>query len=301
MKRCSISSASFFLYNRVMNSSKYIFLDVDGTLYSPKLGEIPESALEALDLARKEGHKIFLCTGRSLAEVSRYLNEDVDGFILGAGAMIYADGKRIYDHPIPSADVTRIKKMIRKHNLGYCLEGGAGAYCDEKGYESLLWYFSGGETDRDIRIQKAMANGTYPEKFGSEEDDSIYKICAYGTQWAPDYVALGEDLESPYILTNVCEMKDEHFCIGEITNKEIDKSTGVGHVLEHYNAETFQAYGFGDSANDLPMMNVCGHSVAMGNGTDEIKAVADYVTTDILEHGIWNAFVHYGLIKGEKR
>ena len=51
-----------------MKLSKYIFLDVDGTLYSPKLGEIPESAMEAIRLAREEGHKIFLCTGRSLAE-----------------------------------------------------------------------------------------------------------------------------------------------------------------------------------------------------------------------------------------
>ena len=109
------------------NTAKYIFLDVDGTLFSPKLGDIPESANEALALARKAGHRIFLCTGRSLAEVSRYLNADVDGFILGAGAMIYADRKRIYDHPFPTADVTRIKKIIRRNNLGYCLEGGAEA------------------------------------------------------------------------------------------------------------------------------------------------------------------------------
>ena len=283
------------------NTAKYIFLDVDGTLFSPKLGDIPESANEALALARKAGHRIFLCTGRSLAEVSRYLNADVDGFILGAGAMIYADRKRIYDHPFPTADVTRIKKIIRRNNLGYCLEGGAGAYCDEKGYEALLWYFSGGVEDRQTRIEKCMENGTYPEKFGSEENDSIYKICAYGPDWEPEYEALGKDLESPYILTKVHEDKEEHFCIGEITDSRINKATGVEKVLEHYNAEAFQAYGFGDSANDIPMLKACGHGIAMGNGADVIKEIADYITTDILDNGIWNAFVHYGLIEGEKR
>lgn len=280
---------------------KYIFLDVDGTLFSPKLGDIPESAKEALALARAAGHKIFLCTGRSLAEVSRYLNADVDGFILGAGSMIYADGKRIYDDPIPSRDVTRIKKTIRRHNLGYCLEGAAGGYCDEKGYEALLWYFSGGVEDRQTRIEKCMENGTYPEKFGSEENDSIYKICAFGPGWEPDYETLSKDLESPYVLTKVHEDTEEHFCIGEITNSRIDKATGVNKVLEHYNAEAFQAYGFGDSANDIPMLKACGHGIAMGNGAAVIKEIADYVTTDILEHGLWNGFVHYGLIEGERR
>lgn len=284
-----------------MANRKFIFLDVDGTLYSPKLGEIPSSTLEAMARAREEGHRIFLCTGRSLAEVSRYLNEDVDGFILGAGAMIYADHKRIYDHPIPSSDVTRIKKVIRRNNLGYVLEGGAGAYCDPKGYESMLWYFSGGETDRDKRIQKCMDNCTYPETFGSEEVDSIYKICAYGPEWEPDYVNLGKELEEPYILTKVYDSREDRFIIGEITDRNIDKASGVNTVLEHYNVESFMAYGFGDSANDIPMLKACGHGIAMGNGSDEIREIADYVTSDILEHGIWNAFVHYGLIKGEIR
>lgn len=283
-----------------MEHTKYIFLDVDGTLYSPKLGKIPESAAEAMAEARKEGHRIFLCTGRSLAEVSRYLNEDVDGFILGAGAMIYADGKRIYDHPIAKPDVTRIKNTIHRTGLGYCLEGGAGAYADHNGYESLLWYFSGGSEDRELNIKKCMENGTYPEKFGSEENDSIYKICAYGTEWDPLYPQLEENLEQPYILTKVIELKEDHFCIGEITDSRINKYTGVNTVLDYYNAEYFQAYGFGDSANDIPMLKACGYGVAVGNGSDTIKEVADYITDDILENGIWNAFVHYGLIQGEK-
>ena len=46
------------------------------------------------------------------------------------------------------------------------------------------------------------------------------------------------------------------------------------------------------------MFQVCGTSVAMGNAAEEAKTHADYVTTDILEDGIWNAFVYYGLIEG---
>ena len=74
---------------REITMYKYIFLDVDGTLYSPLAGETPQSAIEALKKARENGYKIFLCTGRSLAEAKSYLHYDVDGFIFGAGGMIY--------------------------------------------------------------------------------------------------------------------------------------------------------------------------------------------------------------------
>lgn len=34
----------------------------------------------------------------------------------------------------------------------------------------------------------------------------------------------------------------------------------------------------------------------MGNGIDELKKKADYVTKDILDHGIESALKHFGLI-----
>ncbi len=47
---------------------KIIFLDVDGTLVDYE-GNLPESAVEAIRKARENGHKVYICTGRSKAEV----------------------------------------------------------------------------------------------------------------------------------------------------------------------------------------------------------------------------------------
>ena len=49
-----------------MEHGKIIFLDVDGTLVDYK-GRIPESAAAAVRLARQQGHKVYICTGRSRA------------------------------------------------------------------------------------------------------------------------------------------------------------------------------------------------------------------------------------------
>ena len=46
---------------------------------------------------------------------------------------------------------------------------------------------------------------------------------------------------------------------------------------------------------------LCQNQEGMGNSTPETKEAASYVTTDILEDGIWNAFVHYGIIEGEEK
>lgn len=48
--------------------SKIVFLDVDGTLidYEAKL---PASAAKAVDQARANGHKVYICTGCSKAEI----------------------------------------------------------------------------------------------------------------------------------------------------------------------------------------------------------------------------------------
>lgn len=53
---------------------------------------------------------------------------------------------------------------------------------------------------------------------------------------------------------------------------------------------------FGDGGNDKGMLEVAGIGVAMGNANDDVKAVADYVTTTVDDNGIANAFKHFKLI-----
>ena len=44
------------------------------------------------------------------------------------------------------------------------------------------------------------------------------------------------------------------------------------------------------------MIEACGTGIAMGNAFEHVKEKADFVTTDILDDGIWNAFRHIGVI-----
>ena len=52
----------------------------------------------------------------------------------------------------------------------------------------------------------------------------------------------------------------------------------------------------GDSNNDSEMLQCAGISIAMGNAIEAIKDMADYVTTDVMADGIWNALAWLGVI-----
>ena len=53
---------------------------------------------------------------------------------------------------------------------------------------------------------------------------------------------------------------------------------------------------FGDGGNDIAILSAAGIGVAMGNSADDVKAAADFVTTDVDNHGIAHALRHYKII-----
>ena len=76
--------------------------------------------------------------------------------------------------------------------------------------------------------------------------------------------------------------KDREDC-GEICCKGINKSYGMEKYLEYVGLTRKDAIAFGDGPNDLDMLSFAETGVAMGNGLEEVKKLADFVTKDIDE------------------
>ena len=83
---------------------------------------------------------------------------------------------------------------------------------------------------------------------------------------------------------------------GDLALKEIDKAYAMDVLLEHLHASVEDTVAFGDAKVDIPMLKHSSVGVAMGNGGEEIRAMADYVTDDVEHDGLWKAFEHMGLI-----
>ena len=82
----------------------------------------------------------------------------------------------------------------------------------------------------------------------------------------------------------------------ELVLKGFSKAGGMETILNRLGADREQTMAIGDSTNDLPMFALAAHSVCLGNGAEEAKAVCEYVTADVMDDGIEKALIHYGLI-----
>lgn len=270
---------------------KYIFLDVDGTLYSSSIHAVPSSAKSALEKARKNGHKVYLCTGRNEPSCGKSLKVDVDGYIYSSGSLVKSEGKIIHDAPFTSEEVQYIKDLVKKFNLGYSMECGKGSYCDTLGYAATTHYFTGGSLTEENK-QVARDHFFFEDHEGVE--DTCYKLGIYATSMK-DFKPVFEYIPDTMYL-NVLSNEGDPFVIGELTHKNVSKATGIHNVIDYEQGNMEDTIGFGDSSNDLPMLKACHISVAMGNGAKHVKDEADFVTKDIDDDGLEYAFKKLGLI-----
>ena len=69
----------------------------------------------------------------------------------------------------------------------------------------------------------------------------------------------------------------------------------VDALLDHLQADRADTIAFGDASVDIPMFQACAVGVAMGNASDDLKALATLVTGDVEADGLADAFRDLGL------
>ncbi|MCF0115924.1 MAG: HAD hydrolase family protein, partial [Erysipelotrichaceae bacterium] len=90
--------------------------------------------------------------------------------------------------------------------------------------------------------------------------------------------------------------KGEVALFGDLGPSGITKKHAIEVLLDYLGADQKDTISFGDAKIDLSMFELCAYNVAMGNGGPEIKEAADYITTDVDEDGLYNAFKYLKLI-----
>lgn len=107
---------------------KIIFLDVDGTLVDYE-NHLPESAVLAVRKARENGHRVYICTGRSKAEVYENIWEiGLDGMIGGNGSYVEDHGHVVMHQMITPEQCRHIVDWLKERGLEFYLESNAGLF-----------------------------------------------------------------------------------------------------------------------------------------------------------------------------
>lgn len=274
----------------------YIFLDVDGTLVSYE-NELPSSAVSAIKHAQKNGHKVYTVTGRSKAEMyADILSIGFDGYIGGNGSYIENQGEVIMERSLSYQDCKSIVDWLNEKGLEFYLESNEGLYGSphfaEAAAETIQIYSArkGKENTDSITVK-----GAFPDMIFGEDiyRNKVNKISFLLNEYS-DYLEAKEVFSNFKVGT--WGGAGETALFGDIALKNIDKQSGIRLLMEHLNTSNSQTIAFGDANVDIPMLEYCSVGVAMGNGGPEIKSIADFITDDVTEDGLYKAFSHFGLI-----
>ena len=278
--------------------NKLIFLDIDGTLTTPGSNEPPQSALKAISAAQAKGHKVFLCSGRNPGMLSPLLKYDFDGVIACAGGYITVGDEVIYDMPMTKEESELAIEKLHETGVFCTIECRDGAFGDEN-LGAFLESNAGedGKGNSEIeRWRKALASSLHIRPMGEYDGTPAYKVvimCLHPEQLEP----AREVLEDRYNFV-IQEITDPaHRCInGELINRKYDKGRGILRICEYLGVPVEDTIGFGDSMNDLEMIQTVGAGVCMDNGAEALKKISDIVCPAVEEDGMAKAFEQLGLV-----
>jgi len=274
-----------------MSSEKIIFLDIDGTLidYTQKL---PDSAREAIHLAQARGHKLLISTGRSKPAIYPWLLElGFDGMIAGEGAYAEFGGKIVFESPIPEAQISRVYTYFEDRKLGLYEESNSGLYGNRYFLSETARFFGVSQEVAAENLLRAFPGLT----FGHQD----YHLDVNKVSFVMTSTISKTELEQEfgdYFRLGIWNIFGKGRGFGDFTQKNLSKASAVAALLNTLGLKREDTFAFGDSFNDVEILQYCQTGIAMGNAPDELKAVADYVTSDVTDDGIFKAFEHFGLI-----
>lgn len=278
-------------------NKKIIFLDVDGTLLNEN-GVVPESAKLAITEARKNGHYVFLCTGRSKAELFDYIMDiGFDGVIAAAGGYIEVNGQVVLHKRVNNEDVKHLVNYFDENNIDFYLESNGGLFAS-KNCKAHLIKIIFGDSNMDAKVREELEIGMSPFIDCLIENENLFredinKISFLGSDIPIEKIKKEFEANFNVISSTVAVFGDNS---GELSLPGVHKALAIEILLEHLNLSKEDTYAYGDGINDAEMIAFVKYGIAMGNAKETLKELAYDITDTHDEDGIYNSFKKYQII-----
>lgn len=260
-----------------------IALDLDGTLTNSEKNITPRT-FDALMKAQREGVRLVLASGRPTFGIAALANQlqlaDYGGYVLSY------NGGRIIDW----CEKTVIFSQVVDQKLVPILYDFA-----EKAQLPIVTYLPeailASKNEGEYLAEEARINGM-PIVVAQNFVEEAMQIAGGSTKFLiPGEPELLIQLESEMkaALSEQMEVFRSAPFFLELPPKGIDKAQSLQRLLTHLGLERESLMAFGDGFNDLSMIQFAGQGVAMANAVDEVKSIANFVTTSNEEDGIAHA------------
>ncbi|MBQ6426110.1 MAG: HAD hydrolase family protein [Clostridia bacterium] len=257
-----------------------LFFDADGTLIDEEKHAVPQDTAEAVREARNNGHLVFLNTGRPFGHTARdVLAIGFDGHLCACGMYIRIGDEIIEDVRLDPEYCRQLRDTATEQGLQIVCES-QDAWFYDAAHLNLPW----------ITQEMETVSKTGARIFGSLDMpefrfEKFLVMNTPSTGWPSFRESIAEDF-------TIIDRGLFYECVP----KGYSKATAIRKVLAYLHMEDAETYAFGDSSNDVEMLDMVKHPVIMDSAPDDLKKGKYYVTGSAGEHGIVFAFRHFGII-----
>lgn len=257
---------------------KIVFFDMDGTLYQTENDVIQESTLETIDTLRKKGYMVCAATGRPLNQMKLILQRvQFDFYVLINGSFVLdGDFNELEANPIPRQYCDELVELCKEHNFGLGFHFGDASYIYNNFYP--MYDFC-----KYANVLDSLFYDPSQSFHRRHRAFNAFLICK-DKRTIDNFIE-----EHPALRADLINVKTDGFGF-DIFNANNDKAVGIESLLHDIGATWEETICFGDSTNDIRMLEKAGIGVAMGGATDYVKSFANFSTTSVYDDGIANAF-----------
>ena len=277
-----------------MKEIKLIALDLDGTLFNHD-GIITPATIAELNRASRQGIYTVIATGRPFNGLpfEQIKDTQIEYALTTNGASVYriADKKCIYENAMDLEMIRPILDWIlsKEIHIDFYIEGEGFTpiRCRENLHrlavpDSLRRYMIATRTP----VEDLLA-------YVSDCGKTIQKI-NLNFYAQPDGTFLYREETLAFLKSlSTIEVVCGGFNNFEISKAGVTKATGLQALTAHLGVTMEETMAVGDSENDLSMINAAGIGVAMGNASDDVKSIANYITTSNEEDGVGEAIKRF--------
>lgn len=262
---------------------KAIFFDVDGTLVSFNTHKISELSKKAIFTLKQKNIKVFAATGRALFQIEDLHELKFDGYITvnGSNCFINEDNrlKEIYRVSLDKDDLFALIDYISNNRF----------HCRIMTSDDIFTNY----TNIFINIMYALSKIKVPKivDFKDYITNNYEKILQLN-------IFVDENKEK-YLIDNVLKNSKSsrwNKSFADVNSKYGGKEVGIDKIIKYYGIDLSETIAFGDGGNDIGMIKLAGIGVAMGNANKEVKEIANYITDDVDNDGVYKALKHFNLI-----
>ncbi len=260
---------------------RLLFFDIDGTLITDDERHwFPADAAAALQAARSAGNLCFINTGRVRCNVESYITDPgFDGLVCGCGTYIEYHGKVLHRHEIPQDRCRRLAHLCRECRMQAFFE-----HTDISFYDAAL------DMPYILSLVESMRRAGREVPGDIDAPDFRFDKFSGWFDETSDLKRFRQEIARDFVYI------DRGMGFFELEPIGYSKASGIRFLMEYFHVPRDGTYAFGDSNNDLEMMDFAGHSICMAGGSEACRAAADFVTTSVDDGGIRRALEHFQLI-----